>query len=460
LLPAFGICCNPFTVNILSFRDQDFSKKLAALAQASSLLDPQIEKAVRMIVKEVERDGDAALVRFTKTFDKVELTAKQMRLSDEEWKSASQQVAADLKAAVRLAHRNIQKFSRQSLRKDWKTKNAQGGWVGEKFDPLERVGIYVPGGTAPLISTVLMTVTLAKVAGCKEIVVCTPPGPGGKINATLLYALRMAGATEAYKIGGSQAIAAMALGTKSIRSVVKIFGPGNAYVVAAKRQLFGRVAVDLLPGPSEVLILADKSANAAWIAADLIAQAEQGSGRERVWLVTSCKTHLISVPQALERQLGALSRCDHIRQVLAKEGWILHVKSRRQGVEVINTIAPEHCQLMVQQPEKLLPAISTSGALFVGPYSPTAIGDYVAGPSHVLPTGGSGRSFGGLTVEQFQRRTSVVKYDRQALGKSLSALKRLTAMEGLDGHWQSVQIRNNLSDPEKCALPQQKIIKI
>ena len=340
-----------------------------------------------------------------------------------------------------LAGGNIENFSRKALRKNWSMRNTQGGKVGEKFDPFGRVGIYIPGGTAPLVSTALMTVVLARVAGCREIVVCTPCGATGEINAALLFAARAAGATEIYRVGGAQAIAAMALGTETIRPVQKIFGPGNAYVVAAKRLLFGQVAVDLLPGPSEVLVLADVTADAKFAAADLLAQAEHGSGHERVWLVTTSAKVLKAVEREIGRQLPALSRRQFVERALEQNGWLIQVKSLDDAVQLVNQLAPEHCEVMTRNARKVSERIVTAGAIFLGSYSPTVLGDYVAGPSHTLPTGGAGAAFAGLTVDQFQRRTSVVEYNRAALKKSLPAVKKFAELEGLDAHGKSAEMR-------------------
>jgi len=258
----------------------------------------------------------------------------------------------------------------------------------------------------------------------------------------LLFAVRHAGATEIYRLGGAQAIAAMAFGTDSIRPVQKIFGPGNAYVVAAKRLLFGHVAIDLLPGPSEVLVLADDSADARFIAADLLAQAEHGSGYERVWLVTTSSQLISAVEKEITRQMRGLSRRQFIKRALDANGWLIQVKSIDQAIALVNQVAPEHCEIMVRKASQVAQKIRTAGALFIGPYSPTVLGDYVAGPSHTLPTGGAGMSFAGLTVDQFQRRTSVVEYNRVALKKSLAAVQKFAEMEGLDAHAASAAIRS------------------
>ena len=315
-------------------------------------------------------------------------------------------------------------------------RNAQGARVGEKFDPIRRVGIYIPGGTAPLASTALMTITLAKVAGCMEIVACTPG-----TNPDLLYAIGVAGATEVYRVGGAQAIAAMALGTATIRPVLKVFGPGNAYVTAAKKLLFGQVAVDLLAGPSEVLILTDDSANPRFIAADLLAQAEHGSGEERVWVVTTSRRVLEALPAEIARQQATLPRSELVERVLTKGAVYVLVKNLAQAVEIANRFAPEHLEIMAKNPASIAKKLTTAGAIFLGPWSPTVVGDYVAGPSHTLPTGGAGAAFAGLTVEQFMRRTSLIEYTPAALRKSLPAVQAFAEVEGLTAHGASARIR-------------------
>lgn len=385
--------------------------------------------------------GNAALLEFTARFDGAELTVDQLPVTSAEFLAASIRVGKELRDAMHFAMRNIERFGKKSLRRSWIIRNAQGALVGERYDPFERVGVYVPGGTAPLVSTVLMTVVLARVAGCREIVVCTPCKSDGSIEPALLVATRIAGATEVYRVGGAQAIAAMALGTETIRPVQKIFGPGNAYVVMAKRLLFGHVAVDLLPGPSELLVLADDTANPSYIAADMIAQGEHGSGHERVWLVTPSAKLINAVQREINSKLSSLSRHEFVRRAMEQGAWLIHVPDLDTGVRVANSLAPEHCEIITRNGRRLADRILTAGAIFVGPWSPTALGDYLAGPSHTLPTGGAGRSFGGLGADQFQRRTSIVEYNRTSLAKSWPALQVLAGVEGLEAHAQSAQIR-------------------
>jgi histidinol dehydrogenase len=414
-------------MNVLRHTDPDFAARLRDVTGASELFDRAVEDRTRAIVEAVYARGDAAVLELTERFDGAKLTTGQLPVTQAELMTASLKADDTLREAVETARKNIETFSRRALRRGWSTKNAQGARVGEKFDPFQRIGIYIPGGTAPLMSTALMTVTLAKVAGCPEIVVCTPCNAEGEINPALLYAARAAGATEIYRAGGAQAIAAMAYGTATIHHVQKVFGPGNAYVVAAKRLLFGHVAVDLLPGPSEVLVLADDSADPRFAAADLLAQAEHGSGHERVWLITTSAKLLLAVSREIQR--------------LKNNGWLIHVKSIADAVKLTNQLAPEHCEIMTRQAAKVAEGVVTAGAIFLGNYSPTALGDYVAGPSHTLPTGGAGAAFAGLTVDHFQRRTSVVEYSRGALKKSLPAVQVFAEAEGLDAHGRSVSIR-------------------
>jgi len=429
-------------MRVIRFTDADFAGRLREVTAPSSLFDPVIEQRTRAILDQVHARGDAALLELTERFDGAKLTTDQLAVTQAELMAASLKADESLRAAVAGAERNIASFAKKSRRKDWCMKNSHGAKVGEKFDSFQRVGIYIPGGTAPLVSTALMTITLARVAGCPEIVVCTPCGRDGGINSALLFAARSAGATEIYRVGGAQAIAAMAYGTNTIRRVQKIFGPGNAYVVTAKRLLVGHVAIDLLPGPSEVLVLADDTANPGFAAADLLAQAEHGSGHERVWLVTTSAKILKAVEKEIAKQLPGLARREFVQRALDNNSWLIQVKSLNDAVALVNQLAPEHCEVMTRNARDLSRGIVTAGAIFLGPWSPTVLGDYVAGPSHTLPTGGAGASFAGLTVDQFQRRTSVVEYGRASLKKALPAVKKFAELEGLDAHGKSAAIRN------------------
>jgi histidinol dehydrogenase len=428
-------------VNIIRYSDKDFSAKLRAASSASDLFNEEIENRTRAIVHEVALRGDNALLEFTERFDGARLTADQLAVTQAELLTASLKADDALRSAVAEAEKNIASFAKRSMRRNWQFKNSHGAKVGEKFNAFERVGVYIPGGTAPLVSSALMTVTLARVAGCREIVVCTPCGRDGGINSALLFAARAAGATEIYRAGGAQAIAAMAYGTGTIRHVQKIFGPGNAYVVTAKRLLFGRVSIDLLPGPSEVLVLADDSANPKFVAADLLAQAEHGSGHEHVWLVTPSVKVIRAVELEIGKQLPKLARRELIQRALDANGWLIQTRTLDDAIAIANDLAPEHCEVMTRNPRKVSDRILTAGAIFLGSNSPTVLGDYVAGPSHTLPTGGAGASFAGLTVDQFQRRTSVVEYDRASLKKALAGVKKFAELEGLSAHGRSAEVR-------------------
>jgi histidinol dehydrogenase len=436
-------------VKLIRYTDADFSERLQELTAPSSLFDPTIEQRVRTILEDVRNRGDQALLELTERFDGAKLATHQLAVTQAELLTASLKADESLRRVVAEAEKNIAAFARKSLRKAWQTRNSHGALVGEKFDPFRRVGVYIPGGTAPLISTALMTVTLAKVAGCPEIVVCTPCGRDGSVNPALSFAARAAGATELYRVGGAQAIGAMAYGTNTIPRVQKIFGPGNAYVVTAKRLVVGHVSIDLLPGPSELLILADETAQPNFAAADLLAQAEHGSGHERVWLITTSGKVLKAVERELAQQLAKLARREYVQRAL-ENGWLIHTKSLDQAIALANQLAPEHCEVMTRGARKLSERILTAGAIFLGPWSPTVLGDYVAGPSHTLPTGGAGTSFPGLTVDQFQRRTSVVEYNRASLKRALLAVNKFAELEGLGAHGASAQIRTRPVSTRKC----------
>src|ERR1017187_9441879 len=431
-------------MKIVRYSDANFPEKLRELTAPSSLFDPVIEQRTRAILDAVQVRGDDALLEFTEKFDGARLVASRLAVTQAELMVASLKADESLRAAVAEAEKNVASFARKSLLKNWQMKNSHGATVGEKFDPFQRVGAYIPGGKAPLVSTVLMTITLAKVAGCREIVVCTPCGRDGSINSALLFAARAAGATEIYRAGGAQAIAALACGTKTIRRVQKIFGPGNAYVNTAKRLLFGHVTIDLLAGPSELLVIADETANPRFVAADLLAQAEHSFELHRIWLVTTSAKVLRAVESEITKQLPKLARLEMVKNSLDRSCWLIQVKSLDDAVALTNRLAPEHCEVMTRNPRKVSEGILTAGAIFLGSWSPTVLGDYVAGPSHTLPTGGAGASFSGLIVDQFQRRTSVVEYNRASLKKAQSAVKKFAELEGLGAHGKSAEIRTKI----------------
>jgi histidinol dehydrogenase len=425
-------------MRIVRPRDKNYARFLKSLDRRAAAT-PEVEKTVREIIAAIGKEGDAALIRFTKKFGGGTLTPSQLPVPAFELAAAWKSIDAPTRRALRAAHRNIRAFARRSRRRNWSARNAQGALVGERFDPFGRVGIYVPGGTAPLVSTALMTCSFAAAAGVPEIVAVTPAGPDGKVSKALLAALHLAGATEVYRVGGAQAVAALACGTKTIRPVAKVFGPGNSYVVEAKRQLFGRVAVDLLPGPSEILVIADRTAHPAWVASDLLAQAEHGRDSV-VLLLTDSERVLRAVEREVDQQAATLPRGAILKNSLRGSSLVL-VRSIDEALQLANAFASEHVSLQVKNPRALAPKLLTSGAIFLGGWSPVAVGDFLAGPSHELPTGGAGKSFAGLTADQFQRRTSLVELDRRSLAESVGPVEAFARVEGLDAHGRSARIR-------------------
>lgn len=426
-------------MKVIRHTESAYAAFAAALNRRAEASDA-VREVVSGVVKAVRERGDAAVIELAEKYDGAKLTPQTLRIPQAEIDAAWDGADASLRAALEASQRNVTAFAKRSLRQDWQGTNEQGAQVGEVYHPFERVGCYVPGGTAPLVSTVLMTVAIAAAAGVPEIVVCTPCGKDGKVNAGLLAALKVAGATEVYKIGGSQAIAALAFGTESIRPVVKIFGPGNSYVVEAKRQCFGVVSIDLLPGPSEVLILADKSGNPAFIAADILAQAEHGKD-SMAGFITDDAALLDAVVVEVETQCKTLSRQAQLGPVLEKGVFCMLAPSLENAARLVNDFAPEHLSLITEREAAILPLIRTAGAIFLGNHSPVAVGDFLAGPSHTLPTGGSGKSFPGITADMFQRRTSIIRLDVASCAKSEPIVSAFSQVEGLDAHGRSVSIR-------------------
>ena len=427
-------------MRILKHNETNFERKAAKIFNRQAVPADDLRLSVQKIISMVRRGGDKALSALTQKYDGASISSNDFLVKRGAIRRATKSVSSQVKKAVGISQVNVKDFALRGLRKNWKMKNAQGATVGELFQPFSRVGVYVPGGSAPLVSTSLMTVAIAKAAGVKEIVVCTPPGADGEINAELLYALDVSGATEIYKVGGAQAIAAMSIGTSSIGQVEKVFGPGNSFVVEAKRQLFGFVAVDLLPGPSEIFVLADSSARADWIASDLLAQAEHGGDSQIAFGTTSLRL-LEGVRTELKSQAKLLKRKKQISEVLRSGTTLVLLKSIKQGVELANNFAPEHLSLIVKNQQEVLPKLKACGAVFIGSYSPVSVGDFLAGPSHTLPTGGAGKSFPGLTADMFQRRTSVVELDKKSLKKSIPVVEVFAEIEGLDAHGNSARIR-------------------
>lgn len=426
----------------LHHASKDFASALAAFCSAAAA-PKEIAAAVAAILADVKLRGDEAISYYAAKFDGAKLRGRDFPVKPADLAAAAKRLPPAERRALAAAHENIADFHRQALPKNWTTRNKHGALVGEKFDPIKRVGLYIPGGQAPLVSTVLMTATLAKIAGCPEIVAFTPSNADGKVADGVLAALDLVGVSEVYRLGGVQAIGAMAYGTTTIPAVDKIFGPGNAYVCEAKRQVFGTVGVDSLPGPSEVMIIADETAKASFVAADLLAQAEHGSGREKIYLVTTSAELIAAVASEIRTQLQILTRSEKMQCVLDDGFLVAEVKSLAQAAEVANYVAPEHLELIVAEAavDQLTAAITTAGAIMIGNHTPTALGDFVAGPSHVLPTARAARFSSGLRVEDFMRRTSLIRYDRASVKKAEPIVAAFATMEKLDAHGRSVRIR-------------------
>ena len=409
------------------------------------LLRPSVEvkamEAAALILADVKERGDQAVIDCARLYDGSDLTAARMRVTEQEIADADAVVDDAFKAAAKEAHKRITKFSIAGLREDWQMDTPKGGMLGEKFVPFDRVGAYIPGGAAPLASTALMTLTLAQVAGVKELVACSPANAEGKLNPYIIYALNLAGATEIYKVGGVHAIGAMAYGTQTISKVRKIVGPGGPYVTAAKRQVYGDVALDMVAGPSEIAVLCDSTAKPAHVAADLLSQAEHGTGSEKALLVTTSQKQADAVRAEILKQAKELSRTEPVNMVMEKGMLLVVVKSMKEGMLLCNLFAPEHMELICENTDQWVDEVHNAGALFIGEWTPEAVGDFAAGPSHVLPTGGTAAYFSGLTVEDFRRRVSLIQYTKEDLEDALPVVEAFGRIETLDGHTRSATIR-------------------
>jgi len=408
---------------------------------ARPAVSPAAEAVARGMLPDIQARGDEAVVEFARKFDSPNLEVKNLRVSKAEIEAAKKLVDPAFKRAAKEADKRIYAFSKEGKRKDWEMRTPGKGKLGEVYRSLDRVGVYIPGGTAPLASTSLMTATIARAAGVQDIVACTPANREGEVNPFVLYSLDLAGVTEIYRIGGVQAIGAMAYGTGTIRKVQKIVGPGNAYVAAAKKLVYGEVGLDSVAGPSEIAILADDSANPAHVAADLLSQAEHGTGDEKALLVTPNAELRVAVQEELKSQLEKLSRAEITRPIVERGVLCVTVPNLEDGVALINLFAAEHLELLVRKPRTWLKKIRAAGAIFLGPWTPESAGDFAAGPSHVLPTGGAAAMFSGLTVDDFMRRSSVLELTRQDLTEMLPVIEAFGRVEGLDGHVRSAKIR-------------------
>ncbi|GHC10283.1 histidinol dehydrogenase [Cerasicoccus arenae] len=429
-------------MKILEYGQPGFAQKLKRACPSFRAAD-EIAETVRTVIADVEREGDKAVFRYTEKFDKAKLTARTLRVKADELSAAPKTLTTAQRKAIKEAIHCVKDFHRKTMPQSWHAKNPHGATVGEAFFPIQRVGLYVPGGQVPLVSTVIMSAVLAKLAGCPEVAVCTPPGKDGSVSPSLLAALHLCGVEEVYKIGGVQALAALAIGTKTVPAVDKVFGPGNAYVMEAKRALFGRVGVDLLPGPSEVLIIGDSTSNPAFIAADLLAQAEHGTGKEKVFLIVESREQAAAIQAEITAQAETLSHRDAALGVLKHHGFCVIASDLEAIAEIANYIAPEHLELQVKPDSRKILAkkITTAGAMLIGGETPTVLGDFTAGPSHTLPTDRTGRFFGGMQVTDYMRRTSIVEYDAKSIALAWPVVRAFAEMEQLDAHGRSLEMR-------------------
>ncbi|WP_047983148.1 histidinol dehydrogenase [Ornithinibacillus californiensis] len=398
----------------------------------------ELDTRVKSILEKVRTEGDKALRELTEKFDGA--TIDHLIVSKAEIEEAKGLVDRNFITAIRQAAENIDAFHRNQKEASWFTDDQDGIILGQKVTPIEKVGVYVPGGKANYPSTVLMNVIPAKIAGVQEISIATPPRADGTINPYVLVAASIVGVSRIYKMGGAQAIAALTYGTETVDRVYKIVGPGNNYVARAKKWVYGDVAIDMIAGPSEICIIADEEANPSFVAADLLSQAEHDEEAKSICITTS-KTLANKVAQAVANQLSLLDRGDIAQASIRNNGKIILVDSEREAYEIANFIAPEHLQLMVSNPEEKIPMIKNAGAIFLGAYSPEPLGDYLAGPNHTLPTNGTAKFSSPLGVYDFVKKSSIISYSKEALRKVSKSIECLANTEGLEAHAQSIKIR-------------------
>jgi histidinol dehydrogenase len=425
---------------ILHTRDARFARVFARIRAVQAADLGRAERVAREIVDDVRRRGDRALLDYTARFDGVRLTPASLAVPPEDLRRAADGLPRTVRVALRLAARRIRAFHARQRQASWRYRDRSGLTLGQQITPLRRVGVYVPGGHAAYPSSVLMNVIPARVAGVEEVIMVSPAGRDGHAPA-VLAAAHLAGATRVYRIGGAQAVAALAYGTRTIPRVDKIVGPGNAFVQAAKRYVYGQVDIDSIAGPSEVLVIADDSADPAYVAADLLAQAEHGSGDECALLLTPSASVAAAVGREITSQLTALPRRADIVAVLRRRGALIVVRNLDEAVMLAEQIAPEHLELLVRTPAALTRRLRNAGAIFEGAYAPAPLGDYLAGPNHVLPTGGSARFFSPLGTYHFIKRTSVVTGSAAALRRLGPPVAVLAALEGYQAHAAAIRLR-------------------
>lgn len=398
------------------------------------------EAAVKEILEKVREEGDRALFAYTKKFDRAEITEQNVQVTEEEIREAYEAVDPDLVDVIRKSLVNIRSYHEKQKQNSWFTSSEDGTMLGQKVTPLEKVGVYVPGGKAVYPSSVLMNIVPAKVAGVDRIIMTTPPGPDGKVNPSTLVAAKEAGADEIYKAGGAQAVAALAYGTESIPKVDKIVGPGNIFVALAKKAVYGHVSIDSIAGPSEILVLADDSANPRFVAADLLSQAEHDELASAI-LITTSRELAEKVSSEVDEFVKRLSRKEIIQKSLDQFGYILLAETMDQAVEAANAIASEHMEIVTRNPFEVMMKVRNAGAIFIGEYSSEPLGDYFAGPNHVLPTNGTAKFFSPLSVDDFIKKSSIVYYSREALKKIHKDVEQFAASEQLTAHANSIAVR-------------------
>ena len=400
----------------------------------------KFESTVAQILDKVKNEGDAALFAYTKEFDKADVTKETIRVTDAEIEEAYAQIDPALLGVIRKALVNIRQYHEKQIQNSWFTSTTDGTMLGQKVTPLNRVGVYVPGGKAVYPSSVLMNIVPAKVAGVPHIVMTTPPGKDGKVCASTLVAAKEAGADEIYKVGGAQAIGALAFGTESIPKVDKIVGPGNIFVALAKKAVYGYVSIDSIAGPSEILVLADETANPHFVAADLLSQAEHDELACAI-LITTSEEFAKKVDEEVKGFVEVLSRKEIIQKSLDNFGYILIAEDMDEAIEAANEIAPEHMEIVTANPFEDMMKVKNAGAIFIGEYSSEPLGDYFAGPNHILPTNGTARFFSPVNVDDFIKKTSIISYSRQALEKVHNQIETFAKSEGLTAHANSIKVR-------------------
>ncbi|RKD32923.1 histidinol dehydrogenase [Thermohalobacter berrensis] len=424
-------------IRIINLKEEG-NKDIKAFIRKSKVVFNDVTKGVEKIIEDVKKNGDKAVIEYTKKFDGIKLN--NFYVSNTEIEDAYKDCEDDFIKALENAKENIKEFHKKQLKNSWIWNKDKGITLGQLYNPIYRVGIYVPGGTAAYPSTVLMNAIPAKVAGVKEIVMVTPPDKNGQVNKAILAAAKIAGVNKIFKIGGAQAVGALAFGTETIPKVDKIVGPGNIYVATAKKLVYGSVDIDMIAGPSEILIIGDENSNPKYIAADMLGQAEHDELASSILITTSIRLAEM-VKNEIKEQVKGLSRREIIEKSLKDFGAIIVVEDLQKAIDLSNEIAPEHLELMVDNAFEIVNEIKNAGAIFIGEYSPEALGDYLAGPNHTLPTSGTAKFFSPLGVDDFMKKSSLIYYSRESLMKDKDKIIKLAAKEGLTAHGNSIKVR-------------------